>query len=95
MSGFFDWQHVTSSFDRCYDATAGEKTELVVNNVVNTRNFEVKTPNVVIKVNPERMDLVETKTIDGRECLVIDLGSDVEVNGITIRRSFHEDSYEE
>ncbi len=79
-------------FDRCYDAAAGERTELVVNNVVNTRNFEVKTPDVVVKVNPERMDLVETKTIDGRECLVIALGSDVEVNGITIHRSFHEDS---
>ncbi len=82
-------------FDRCYDATAGEKTELVVSNVVNTRNFEVKTPDVVIKVNPERMDLVETKTIDGRECLVISLGSDVEVNGITVRRSFHDDETDE
>lgn len=82
-------------FDRCYDATAGEKTELVVNNVVNTRTFEVKTPDVVIKVNPERMDLVETKTIDGRECLVIALGSDVEVNGITVRRSFHEEEFDE
>ncbi len=82
-------------FDRCYDATAGEKTELVVNNVVNTRTFEVKTPDVVIKVNPERMDLVETKTIDGRECLVIALGSDVEVNGITVRRSFHEEEFNE
>ena len=78
-------------FDRCYDATAGEKTELVVNNVVNTRTFEVKMPDVVIKVNPERMDLVETKTIDGKECLVISLGNDVEVNGITVRRSFHEE----
>lgn len=82
-------------FDRCYDATAGEKTELVVNNVINTRNFEVKTPDVVIKVNPERMDLVETKNIDGREYLVIALGSDVEVNGITVRRSFHEEELEE
>ncbi len=82
-------------FDRCYDATAGEKTELVVNNVVNTRTFEVKMPDVVIKVNPERMDLVETKTIDGRECLVISLGNDVEVNGITVRRSFHEEERED
>jgi len=78
-------------FDQCYDAAAGEKTELVVNNVVNTRTFEVKMPDVVIKVNPERMDLVETKTIDGKECLVISLGNDVEVNGITVRRSFHEE----
>ncbi len=75
------------TFDRCYEATAGEGTELVVNNVVNTRNFEVKTPDVVIKVNPERIDLVATKIIDGRECLVIDLGSDVVVNGITIHRA--------
>ncbi len=78
-------------FDQCYDAAAGEKTELVVSNVVNTRTFEVKMPDVVIKVNPERMDLVETKTIDGKECLVISLGNDVEVNGITVRRSFHEE----
>ena len=82
-------------FDRCYDATAGEKTELVVNNVVNTRTFEVKMPDVVIKVNPERMDLVETKTIDGKECLVISLGNDVEVNGITVRRSFHDEERDE
>ncbi len=82
-------------FDRCYDATAGEKTELVVNNVVNTRTFEVKMPDVVIKVNPERMDLVETKTINGKECLVISLGNDVEVNGITVRRSFHDEERDE
>ena len=74
------------TFDRCFDATAGEGAELVVNNVINTRNFEVKTPDVVIKVNPERIDLVKTKIVDGRECLVIDLGSDVIVNGITIHR---------
>lgn len=74
------------TFDKCFDATAGEGTELVVSNVVNTRTFEVKTPDVVIKVNPERIDLVKTKIVDGRECLVIDLGSDVIVNGITIHR---------
>ena len=76
------------TFDRCFDATAGEGAELVMNNVVNTRTFEVKTPDVVIKVNPERIDLVKTKIVDGRECLVIDLGSDVVVNGITIHRGF-------
>ena len=76
------------TFDRCFDATAGEGAELVMNNVVNTRTFEVKTPDVVIKVNPERIDLVKTKIVDGRECLVIDLDSDVVVNGITIHRGF-------
>lgn len=78
-------------FDRRYDETAGEQTSLVVNNVVNARTFEVKTPDVVIKVNPERTDLIETKTIDGRECLVIELGGSIVVNGITVRASMDED----
>lgn len=74
-------------FDHCFDETAGEKTSLVVNNVINTRTFEVKTPDVVIKVKPDRTDLIETQTINGRECLVIELGGNVEVNGITLRSS--------
>ncbi len=81
-------------FDRHYEKTAGEDTPLLVNNVINTRTFEVKTPDVVIKVNPERTDLIETQTINGRECLVIELGGTIEVNGITVRAT-HADAYEE
>lgn len=74
-------------FDRHYDETAGSDTSLLVSNVLNTRTFEVKTPDVVIKVNPERTDLIETQTINGRECLVIELEGSVEVNGIAVRSS--------
>lgn len=80
-----------AEFDRHYDETAGENTSLYVNNVVNTRSFEVKTPDVVIKVNPERTDLIETRNINGRECLVIELGGNIEVNGISVRASMQED----
>lgn len=72
-------------FDRCYEECAGEDTPLYVSNVVNTRSFEVKTPDVVIKVNPEHINLIETQNIDGRECLVIPLSGEVVVNGITVR----------
>ena len=72
-------------FDQCFDATAGEATSLMMTNVYNPRSFEVKTPDVVIKVNPERTDLVNTKLIDGRQCLVIELDGNIEVNGITVR----------
>ncbi|MFR8845908.1 MAG: DUF4317 family protein [Waltera sp.] len=41
-------------FDQCFDETAGENTALMMSNVYNPRSFEVKTPDVVIKVNPER-----------------------------------------
>lgn len=78
-------------FDQCYDATAGEKTSLMVSNVFNAKAFEVKTPDVSIKVNPERLDLVETKTINGRPCLVIEINDQVEVNGIPVRSSMGEE----
>ena len=81
-----------AEFDRHYDETAGKDTSLYVSNVVNTRTFEVKTPDVIIKVNPERTDLIETKTIGGRECLVIELSGNVEVNGITVRAAIPKDN---
>ena len=72
-------------FDQCYDAAAGDDARLYVSNVYNSRSFDVKTPEVVVKVDPGRTDLISTRIIDGRECLVIELGANVEVNGITVR----------
>ena len=40
---------------------------------------------MVIKVNPERVELVETRIIDGRQCLVIPVDGSIEVNGISVR----------
>ncbi len=57
----------------------------MASNIANTRKFEVKTPDVVVQVNPSRADLVETRVIDGRRCIVIEINDAVEVNGIPIR----------
>ena len=72
-------------FDRFYDETAGEQTSLLANNVMNARTFEIKTPDVVVKVSPGRTDLIETRNINGRDCLVIALDGNVVVNGINVR----------
>ena len=72
-------------FDSNFDHIAGEKTEFLVTNIAETRKFSIQTPDVVIKVNPERSDLVETKIVDGRQCLVIEINDQVEVNGVPIR----------
>lgn len=74
-------------FDSKYEQIAGENVSLLATNVINTRAFEVKTPDVIIKVNPERADLVETKVVDGRKCLVIAISDQVEVNGIVVKPS--------
>ena len=47
------------SFDEQYEITAGEKSSLVASNITNTKRFEIKTPDVVVHVDPERVDLVE------------------------------------
>ena len=73
------------AFDQCYDDTVGPETELLLDNIYSSRSFEVKTPDVTVKVNSDRTDLVETKLIDGRRCLVIDLQGSAEVNGVTVK----------
>ncbi len=73
------------SFDRNFEENAGEKASLLAVNIAETRKFNIETPDVVIKVNPERADLVETRIIDGRQCLVIPVDDHIEVNGINVR----------
>lgn len=84
-----------SSFEEKYEEAAGTDTCFVASNVANTRQFEIKTPDVVVKVSPDRMDLVETKVISGRKCLVISLDNSVEVNGITVRMGLSGEEEEE
>lgn len=73
------------NFDRNFEENAGEKASLLATNIAETRKFNIETPDVVIKVNPERADLVETRIIDGRQCLVIPVDDHIEVNGINVR----------
>lgn len=84
-----------SSFEEKYEEAAGEDACFVASNVANTRQFEIKTPDVVVKVSPDRMDLVETKVIDGRKCLVISLDNSVEVNGIAVHMGLPTEEEEE
>ncbi len=84
-----------SSFDTHFEETAGERATLVAGNVFNARSFEVKTPDVVVKVKPERTDLIETRVINGRNCLVIALDGNVEVNGVTVKAGHHDKEEEE
>ena len=74
-----------SGFDEKYAEAAGSDVQFAAANLANTRQFEIRTPDVIVKVNPERTDLVETRMLDGRECLVIELNDQVEVNGIQVR----------
>ena len=73
------------SFDRNFEENAGEKASLLASNIAETRNFNIATPDVGIRVNPDRAELVEPRIIDGRQCLVIPVDDHIEVNGISVR----------
>ena len=73
------------SFDKEFEETVGEHKTLLAANIASSKTFQIKTPDVIVKVNPERSDLVETREIDGRRCLVIAIDDHLEVNGIEVR----------
>lgn len=80
------------NFDRNFEENAGEKATLLASNITETKKFNIETPDVVIKVNPDRADLVETRIIDGRQCLVIPVDDHIEVNGINVRTMKRQDN---
>lgn len=75
------------AFDETFDTIVNteENPKFTAATVAGTRSFDIKMPDVVIKVKPERTDLVETKMIDGRQYIIIEVNDRVEVNGINVR----------
>ena len=72
------------NFEEHFEMAAGEHGKLVASNVSSGKKFEVKTPDVVIKINSDKTDIVSTQIIDGRQCLVIQIDERLEVNGISV-----------
>ena len=72
------------AFDREYDGVFGPGTDLSPRNVVDPKKMEVKTPDVTIKVNPERSGLVETRVLEGARYILIRAEEGVELNGVSI-----------
>ena len=73
-----------SKFSVEYDEVFGFETDLHPKNIIDNKHFEVKTPDVVIKVDPTRSDLIETRVIGGVKYIMICADEDVEVNGVNI-----------
>lgn len=76
------------NFDEDFTEAVGERNTLLASNIASITSFQIETPDIVVKVNPDRSDLVETRVIDGRHCLVIAIDDHLEVNGITITNDF-------
>lgn len=73
-----------SKFSVDYDEAFGFEADLHPKNIIDNKHFEIKTPDVVIKVDPARSDLIETRIIGGVKYIMICADENVEVNGVNI-----------
>lgn len=77
-------QEKVKVFEEKFDEEIGPKASLMATNILDTKAVKVKASNAVIKVSAEYSDMLETRIIDGRRCIVIPLDNNVEINGIPV-----------
>ena len=76
-------EHI-EQFSRSYSEAFGESTRLSPQNIIDTKHYQLTTPEVSIKVDPEFADLVSAKKINGVPYILIRADQNVEVNGVPI-----------
>lgn len=77
-------EEVIDAFSEKFESDFGSAAAIPPSNIIDIKKFEVRTPDVTIKVSPEHSELIETRVIDGTKYLLIRADSDIEVNGIKI-----------
>ena len=71
-------------FGAQFDESFGGGAVLNPRNLIDVKKCVVKTPDVSITVNPERPDLIETRTLGGIRYILIKADEGVELNGIDL-----------
>ena len=67
-----------------FDENFGKNAALTPKNIISPKKFDLKMPEVSIKVSPEFRDIVTTETVGGEKYVRIRVSGGVEVNGISI-----------
>lgn len=79
-----DDEKVHTFREKCAESF-GTGMSLIPGNIVDTKKFELRTPEIRIHVDPEYSYLVETRVIDGRKFILIPADEGVEVNGVAVK----------
>ena len=72
-------------FDEQYTQSFGADTQLSPTNLVNTKQMELQSDYIQIKVDAERTDLIQTRVINGVKYVMIQVEDGVLVNGVNIQ----------
>ena len=74
-----------ADFDHVYARAGGtDNTIFAPQNLMEIDKFNVKAPDVEIKIKPDRTGLIQKKKVDGKNCIVVTLEGDIELNGIQV-----------
>ena len=73
------------ALDATFEDNAPKDTPILATNVATTRAVNIETPDVSIKVKPDKTHLVENRVIDGIPYILIQATDDVTLNGIKVR----------
>ena len=84
LSGCGVSQEHLAKFSVDFDEVFGFEADLHPKNIIDNKHFQVQTPDVIIKVAPDRTDLIETRVIGGVKYILINADENVEVNGVNI-----------
>lgn len=73
-----------AKFSVGFEQTFGLDAEVYPGNIIDAKKIEIKTPDVSIKVAPDRGDLIQTRVIGSVKYILIQADDNVEVNGVNI-----------
>ena len=77
-------EEVAERFEEEYEEFIGRDTLLQVSNLVSPKGSTIKTADATIRLEPSRMDMLETSDLHGMKCLAINADGLVEMNGISV-----------
>lgn len=72
------------AFSDAFDAHFGADAALPPVNMIDKKQFVITTPDITVKADPERSDMIELRRIDGLKYILIPADDVVEVNGIRV-----------
>ena len=73
-----------AKFSIYYDEAFGFEADVHPKNIIDDKKIQITTPDVIIKVAPDRSDLIQTRVIGGVKYLLINAEEEVTVNGVSI-----------
>ena len=73
-----------TAFEQKFDEEFGLGADLPAAAIADDKQFGVRTPDVLVRVSPDRAGLIETRVIDGTKYILIRAEDGVQVNGVDI-----------